>query len=399
MHRAIIPVASMLAIQAMISLCVLALSVMMPAVARDLAIDPKLVGIFTALIYAVAATLALFAAGPIVRLGAVRVCQFALLMAAIGLALNALAMVAATVVAVLFIGAAQGPINPAAAHVLAQRVPREWFGIVFSLKQTGVPIGFAAAGLLFPLLLSLFGWRGASLVAAGMALVAIAVVELLRPRIDVVVSGGGKSAGIWRSVRFVLGHDQLRVLGWSAFVYVVAQHTFTFYLVTYLYEHCGLTIAQAGLLLALSQVAGTAMRLVSGALGDRLSRMVVLGWTGIAMTAGCIAIGLVRPDTPYWALALIVLGYGSVVISWNGTSQAEFAHLSPPGQAAAVAAVQTSLAFSGAVVGPPLFALVASLASYRAAFFTVAACILGAALWQLVAARRPAVTVPSSPPG
>ena len=43
------------------------------AVAKDLAIDPKLVGIFTAIIYAVAAVLALFAAGPIVRLGAVRV--------------------------------------------------------------------------------------------------------------------------------------------------------------------------------------------------------------------------------------------------------------------------------------------------------------------------------------
>ena len=63
MHRAIVPVATMLAIQAMVSLCVLALGVMMPAVAKDLAIDPKLVGIFTAIIYAVAAVLALFAAG------------------------------------------------------------------------------------------------------------------------------------------------------------------------------------------------------------------------------------------------------------------------------------------------------------------------------------------------
>ena len=50
------------------------------------------------------------------------------------------------------------------------------------------------------------------------------------------------------------------------------------------------------------------------------------------------------------------MGYGSVVISWNGTSQAEFAHLSPPGEAAAIAAVQTALAFSGAVFGPPIFA-------------------------------------------
>jgi len=389
MHRAIIPVASMLAIQAMISLCVLALGVMMPAVAADLAIDPKLVGVFTAIIYAVAAVLALVAAEPIVRLGAVRVCQFALLMAAIGLAFNALALVAATVIAVLFIGAAQGPINPAAAHVLAQRLPREWFGIVFSLKQTGVPIGFALAGVLFPFLLTHFGWRGASLIAAAMAIVAMLIIELLRPGIDVVVTAGRPSTGIWRSVRFVLGHTQLRVLGWSAFAYVIAQHTFTFYLVTYLYEHCGLSIARAGLLLAASQIAGTAMRLVSGAVGDRLPRMIVLGWTGIGMTVGCVAIGLIEADTPFWLITLVVIGYGSVVISWNGTSQAEFVHLSPPGEAAAIAAVQTALAFSGAVFGPPLFALIASRMDYRTAFFAVAACVLLAAVWQLAATRRP----------
>jgi len=76
------------------------------------------------------------------------------------------------------------------------------------------------------------------------------------------------------------------------------------------------------------------------------------------------------------------------VISWNGTSQAEFAHLSPPGEAAATAAVQTALAFSGAVFGPPIFALIAWAVSYRMAFFFVAACVLVAAVWQIVAARR-----------
>lgn len=396
MNRAIVPVASMLAIQIMISLCVLALGVMMPAVAADLAIDPKLVGVFTAIIYAVAAGFALLAAEPIVRLGAVRVSQFALLMAAIGLALNALAMVVMTVIAVLFIGMAQGPINPAAAHVLAQRVPRQWYGIVFSLKQSGTPIGFALSGLLFPFLLGQFGWRGASLIAAAMAIAALLATELLRPRIDVVVTAGKPATPIWRSVRFVLAHPQLRVLGWSAFIYVVAQHTFTFYLVTYLYEHCGLSIARAGLLLAISQFAGTAVRLLSGAIGDRMPRMLVLGWTGLAMTGGCVAIGLIGIDTPFWLIALVVLGYGSVVSSWNGTSQAEFVHLAPPGEAAAMAAVQTSLAFSGAVIGPPLFALIASAVTYRAAFWTVAGCVLAAAVWQLASARG-AATAPASP--
>ncbi len=387
MHRAIVPVATMLAIQVMISISVLALSVMMPVVAADLAIDPKLVGIFTAIIYGVAVVAALAAAEPIVRLGAVRICQAALLMAAIGLAFNALSMVAATVIAVIFIGAAQGPINPASAHVLAARVPREWFGMVFSLKQTGVPIGFALAGLIFPLLLHLVGWRGASLIAAAAAVATALVVELLRPSLDTVVTAGKPSVGIWRSVRFVFAHRALRVLGLSAIVYVIAQHTFTFYLVTYLYEHCGLSIAQAGFLLSASQIVGTAVRLVSGGMSDRLPRMQLLGWTGVAMTVGCIAVGLLEPDTPFWLIGLAVVGYGAVVISWNGTSQAEFAHLSPPGEAAAVAAVQTALAFSGAVIGPPIFALIASLASYRMAFFAVAACVLVTAVWQIAAAR------------
>lgn len=395
MKRAIIPVATMLAIQVMVSLSVLSLSVMMPAVAKDLAIDPKLVGIFTAIIYAVAATMALAAAGPILRFGSVRMCQAALLMAALGLAFNALAFVAATVLAVVCIGAAQGPLNPASAHVLAQRVPREYFGMVFSIKQTGVPVGFALAGLLFPQLLEWVGWRGASLIAAGGAVLAALAIEPLRRDLDVIATASKPTGSIWTSVRFVLSHDQLRVLGWSAFVYVIAQHTFTFYLVTYLYEHCRLSIVQAGFLLSLSQIIGTGVRLVSGGVGDRLPRMQLLGWTGILMTAGCIATGLLAPDSPFWVITLVVVAYGGVVISWNGTSQAEFAHLAPPGETAAVASVQTALAFSGAVFGPPIFALIASVTSYRMAFFAVAACVFAAAIWQIAAARR--TTAPSSP--
>jgi MFS family permease len=387
MKRVFVPVATMLGIQVMVSFSVIALSVMMPVVAKDLAIEPKLVGIFVAATYAVAAGIALAAAGPVVRLGSVRISQVALLMGAIGLALNSVGLVVTTVLAVLFIGGAQGPINPASAHILSQRVPREYFGAVFSLKQTGVPIGFALAGLVLPQLLGWVGWRGASLVAAGAAVLTALAVELLRPGLDTRMTEGKRGPGIWHSIRFVMVHPQLRVLGCSAFIYVSAQHTFTFYLVTYLYEHCHLTIVQAGGLLSASQLVGTAVRLVSGGMGDRVPRMKLLGWTGIAMTVGCVATGLLTPDAPFWVITVVVMGYGSVVISWNGTSQAEFAHLSPPGQAAAMVAVQTSLAFMGSVFGPPIFALLASTIDYRAAFLFVAACVFAAALWQILAAR------------
>jgi MFS family permease len=378
----------MLGSQVLVSLAVLSLSVLMPAVTRDLDIAPKLVGVFTAVIYVVASAVALGSAVWISRLGAVRVCQIAMIAAAAGLALNAAASVVATVVAVALIGMAQGPINPASAHILTHRVPRAWFSLVFSVKQTGVPLGFAAAGILLPLLLPVIGWRVASLVAAGLLVAGAVVLEFLRARLDALLVPSGQSSGIWSPVRYALAHPQMRVLGWSALLYVVAQHTFTFFLVTYLYEHCRLSIAEAGFLLFLAQIGGTAQRLVLGALGDRFPRMMLLGWTGIGIAIGSIATGLITSDTPYWLIGLIVFAYGTVVISWNGVSIAEFAHLAPPGQVAPVAAVQTALAFSGAVIGPPLFGLIAAVAGYRTSFFLVAACVLAAAIWQIATARR-----------
>lgn len=388
LRTALVPIGAMLGAQMLVSLAVLSLGVLMPAVARDLAIDPKLVGAFTAIIYAVASFIALASAGPISRLGAVRVCQLAMLAAAAGLAMNAVASVFAVIVAVALIGVAQGPINPASAHILSQRVPRGWFSLVFSVKQTGVPLGFAAAGVLLPMLLPTLGWRGASLFAAGMLLAGAIVLELLRPKLDASVAPSGPSAGIWSSISHVMRHPEMRVLGWSALLYVVAQHTFTFFLVTYLYEHCRLSIAEAGFLLFLAQIGGTVQRLVLGALGDRFPRMMLLGWTGIGIALGAIAMGLIAPGTPYWLIGLIVFAYGTVVISWNGVSIAEFAALAPAGQVAAVAAVQTALAFSGAVIGPPLFGLIAAVADYRTAFLLVAAFVLAAAIWQISTSAR-----------
>ncbi|TAJ27628.1 MAG: MFS transporter [Reyranella sp.] len=388
LRTALVPIGAMLGAQMLVSLAVLSLGVLMPAVARDLAIDPKLVGAFTAIIYAVASFVALASAGPISRLGAVRVCQLAMLAAAAGLAINAAASVIAVIIAVALIGVAQGPINPASAHILSQRVPRDWFSLVFSVKQTGVPLGFATAGVLLPLLLPTLGWRGASLFAAGMLLVGAVVLELLRARLDASVAPSGPSTGIWSSIVHVMRHPEMRVLGWSALLYVVAQHTFTFFLVTYLYEHCRLSIAEAGFLLFLAQIGGTVQRLILGALGDRFPRMMLLGWTGIGIALGSIATGLITPGTPYWLIGLVVFAYGTVVISWNGVSIAEFAALAPAGQVAAVAAVQTALAFSGAVIGPPLFGLIAAVADYRTAFFLVAALVLVAAIWQISTSAR-----------
>ena len=46
------------------------------------------------------------------------------------------------------------------------------------------------------------------------------------------------------------------------------------------------------------------------------------------------------------------------------------------------------VALAGLICLAPLFALIASAVSYRAAFFAVAACVLAVGLWQIGVARR-----------
>ena len=54
----------------------------------------------------------------------------------------------------LVVGIGYGAVTPASSNVLADRVPEGLRAFIFSLKQSGVPIGGALAGALVPLLMA-----------------------------------------------------------------------------------------------------------------------------------------------------------------------------------------------------------------------------------------------------
>ena len=61
--------------------------------------------------------------------------------------------------------------------------------------------------------------------------------------------------------------------------------------------------------------------------------------------------------------------FGATSIGWNGVQLAEVARQAPEGQAGAITGASGFITFAGVVLGPPLFALLASLSgSYRVAF-------------------------------
>src|SRR3546814_14031498 len=84
----------------------------------------------------------------------------------------------------VLIGLGYGPITPASSHLLARSTPAHRMSFVFSVKQTGVPLGGVLAGMLVPGLAGLIGWQGAFLIIATITLLCAVAIQPLCAELD-----------------------------------------------------------------------------------------------------------------------------------------------------------------------------------------------------------------------
>ena len=383
------------AIQAMVSMALLTLPAMAPAVARALAVPSTLVGAYVALCY-FAAMLSSLVGGTLVRrLGAIRVSQLGLGLCAVGLALCALPWLPAVALGALCIGAGYGPITPASSHLLALTTPAHRMSLVFSIKQTGVPAGGMLAGALVPGLSLWLGWQGTLLAVAGVCALCAALAQPLRAALDADRQPAQPLAlqALFKPIGMVLGHPSLRALAACSFLFSAVQVSTTAYMVTYLNESLGMTLLAAGAALSVSQLAGVVGRIAWGAVADRgVGPRNTLMLLATLMMAGSVLTALLQPQWPTLLIWAIVALLGASAIGWNGVYLATVARQAPPGQAGVATGGTLLFTFMGVVCGSPAFgALAGASGSYRIAFAALAlpaALALGLRVWRAAQARR-----------
>ena len=383
------------AIQAMVSMALLTLPAMAPAVARALAVPSTLVGAYVALCY-FAAMLSSLVGGTLVRrLGAIRVSQLGLGLCAVGLALCALPWLPAVALGALCIGAGYGPITPASSHLLALTTPAHRMSLVFSIKQTGVPAGGMLAGALVPGLSLWLGWQGTLLGVAGVCALCAALAQPLRAALDADRQPAQPLAlqALFKPIGMVLGHPSLRALAACSFLFSAVQVSTTAYMVTYLNESLGMTLLAAGAALSVSQLAGVVGRIAWGAVADRgLGPRNTLMLLATLMMAGSVLTALLQPQWPTLLIWATVALLGASAIGWNGVYLATVARQAPPGQAGVATGGTLLFTFMGVVCGSPAFgALAGASGSYRIAFAALAlpaALALGLLVWRAAQARR-----------
>jgi MFS family permease len=369
------PLIVTMAIQALVSMAVFAPPVFAPAAHDDIGFPASWVGIVTAMTFAAATFGALFSGGVIARVGALRMSQFSLLLCGGGIALIASSNAWLVALGALVMGLGYGPVTPSSSAILADRTPDRIRSFIFSLKQTGVPIGGALAGAIVPALIVAFGWRLSAL-AVGLACVALAAaIQPYRAVVDLAqhFDRPKKPASLLEPLRLVLAHPRLREMAFASCTYSGMQACLSTFLVVHLNQRIGFSVPVAGAALATAMAAGIIGRISWGVVADNwVKPRALLGILGMTMSVGAALTATFTDTWPLAAVFAVSFAYGATAIGWNGVYLSEVARIAPGGKAGAATGASLAMTYAGVVVLPMLFwAVHAVSASYAAAFIAV----------------------------
>jgi nitrate/nitrite transporter NarK len=289
----------------------------------------------------------------------------------------------------LVIGTGYGVVTPSSSAILAERTPEGMRAFIFSLKQTGVPIGGALAGVLIPLLIVGFGWKAAALIAGLSCLVLAIAVQPYRAGVDLAPHAPRPAAPLHflEPFKLVMSHPRLRELALTSFSYSGMQMCMGSFLVVFLADRMSLTVSAAGAALSIAMVAGSIGRILWGVVADNwMSPRTMLGWLGAIMALSAFVTASMTPSWPYVVVLVVSFIYGASAIGWNGVYLAEVVRMAPPGKAGSATGASLAMTYAGVVFLPTVFwAIIHFSGSYAAAFVAVGSLTL----WRGVLFLRP----------
>ena len=387
LHRDIAhPLLAMLSLQVVGAIATQAAPVLAPAAADAYGMPVAYIGVYTSISYAMSMLGGLIGGPLVVRVGSIGVALLGCGLFFGGLATFAAGIPAVGVVSAVMVGLGYGLVNPTSSHILARQSPPRRRAFVFSLKQTGVPIGGTATGILLPLIALNFGWEAAALAAGALAvLLALAIVPM-RARFDADRNSKQRIAikGFLAPLLSILRDRGLRAISIAGFAYASAQVCIITYLVAYLTHVIGLSLVDAGLAFAAFQAGGFAGRVGWGIIADWLlptSRLYAL--LGILMCIGLSTAAAVTAAWPLIAICAVTFLIGTGVLGWNGIYLSEVARMAPGGRISETTGGAQFFMFLGPVVVPPLFGLLAETTDYATAYIVIGAATVASSIYLL----------------
>jgi MFS family permease len=365
----------LIGIQTTGSLCTTTLPAIAPEVAGALGVPSRLIGYQISLLAAAMLISLAFGGATSRRYGACRITQVAATLIGAGIGVCAYPHLLAAALGTILMGLGYGLLTPSASHLLMRFTPVDRRNVVFSIKQTGVPLGAIVAASVQPAVAIYLGWQYALGLAAGIAFLMVALLQRHRAvwdddRDPTVRTQAAPFAGIgivWRD-------RALRYMSVSGGLLVVAQICVSTFTVVMFAEDVGYSLVAAGFVLTVSQVGGVAGRIFWGWTADRwgncIATLLTLCFIMALGTALCAFVDRSWPLLLVYALFFVL---GSTASGWNGAFLAEVARLSPTGHVGSATGGSLFFVNCGKMIGPIFVTQAYVLAgSYSLAFASIA---------------------------
>jgi MFS family permease len=348
-------------VQAIATFGILTYPVLAPTIAPHLNLPSSAVGYQISLAYFWAVVTSVYCGPMIQRWGAGRTTQLSMFLVSFGCVGLSFPNIYSILVGSTLIGFSYGMTNPAASHLLVKYSNPARRNLIFSIKQTGVPIGGVLAGLLSPVIAVHWGWQWATGTVAICAFIfAVSIHPLCR------LWDGDKDPGVslihkpLDGFMMIWNNRPLRNLIPTGFLLSVIQMCLVTFLVVYLVEEIFINNTNAtiiaGLMMALVQVSGVCGRLIWGWVADRFDD----GWAILIVLSFVIAIltiimVLIDPSWPMFSVYIIFIAIGLSALGWNGVYLASIVGLIDAKQVGKVTGASLAITYGGVFVGPAIF--------------------------------------------
>jgi MFS family permease len=349
------PVSAMFATQSVSVIVFLTVPVMATEIAPAFGVEAKDIGVFMSIVFAFAMIMSAASGSLIRRFGAIRANQIGMSFSAICLLLVLTGSLPLLFIAAALVGIGYGPNTPSGAHALARVTPPRARAFVFSLKQSGAPLGGLIAGLLVPAMVVAVGWQGAICVSVAIALSAVIAIQPLRARLD---DDRDPTAPLafaspWHALRQLLRQIPLRRLTLVAFFLASIQAILMTFLMIILVQEVELQFQLAGAVFATSQAAGVVLRIIMGWIADRaLGAKPTLVALGIGSSLAFVMLTQLGPESPVALAVGLSIAVGALSFGWNGVFLAEVVRLAGPDDVGTATGGSLFFIYAGVVLGP-----------------------------------------------
>ena len=334
-------------------------AVLAPLIIAELRADPAWVGVYFGLTAIAALIGQLGSGGFIIRHGAIRMSQIALLSVGGGMAIAVIGGAAGFVLSALVGNGVAAVATPASSQLLGRWAIRRYAPFAFSIAQTAIPAGILLAGWLAPPVAQALGWRGTMLLSGGACWLFALLLQPLHGRLDTepVPDHAIRLSDFVTTVTGVLRVRELRGLSYACFAFNGLQAVFIAYFVTYL-TALGYNLVAAGALFSTVIAIAIPCRVLWGWVGSfYIAPRLVMSGLAFGMAVSIASTGAITATWPVLAIGVIAGALSATAMSWHGILLSESARLAPAGRAGTVTGGVLSFGQMGAFLCPSVFSL------------------------------------------